>query len=297
MIADADALVRDHPQYKLVHRDFGSLDTVAWNLHRELFQDRNVRLALAIAVDVDRAITERLTSQDTHFGAVATRAVGSISPALNGYYRTGASGEITPLGFDPDAARTLLAQAGWSDTDGDGIVDRGGKKFSFELMYPQSSAGRTATAKQIQGDLANIGVEVRLLQLLAKDAQKFEQEGSFDAALITHTWGLTPDIRSAYHCERGEGLDPSWPHNYSNYCNATLDELMDDAYNSADAEARVDLWNRAQAMIYADQPSLFLWWSDAFVVLHRRFQDATPDLVSQLSGIDRWWVRPEDVLR
>src|SRR5690606_32458566 len=88
------------------------------------FADPAVRRALRQAVDLEQVFAA-LRLED-----FATPAGGPYSPIFADLYDPATSG---PLSFDSAAARRALAEAGWSDSDGDGVVDRGGEPFRFIL--------------------------------------------------------------------------------------------------------------------------------------------------------------------
>ena len=108
---------------------------------------------------------------------------------------------------------------------------------------------------------------------------------------------LFADLAPAHSCARGSGVAADRRLNYSRYCDPALDALIALANADPDEVARDALWREVQARVYEAQPGLFLWWLDDVTVVHRRFQDARPDLLSPLAGIERWWVKPEEVLR
>ena len=78
------------------------------------------------------------------------------------------------LAYDPDLAKSILAEAGWTDSNGDGILDKNGENLSFELLIPSDRAAMKAAGPVIQNQFAAIGV----------DAQIREYEGSYIKQLM-----------------------------------------------------------------------------------------------------------------
>src|SRR6185503_16894139 len=111
---------------EIVYPTFG---WCGFNFRKDLWKDKKVRLAMAYgSVDNDKFIKEILLGK-------AVRVVGP-------YYRYGPSynSDLKPIPFDPKKAQDLLADAGWFDSDGDGILDKDGKKFQFELLTREMPA-------------------------------------------------------------------------------------------------------------------------------------------------------------
>ncbi|MEO0604608.1 MAG: ABC transporter substrate-binding protein, partial [Myxococcota bacterium] len=126
LIEDADRLRETHPEINLIRRGWRSQDYIGWNLDFPLFKDVRVRKALALGADLDAMIDRLLTSKTGE--KYAKRAVSTVTPALCGVVP-----EVKPLAHDPNQAKALFAQAGWTDTDGDGVLDKNGKPFRFTL--------------------------------------------------------------------------------------------------------------------------------------------------------------------
>jgi ABC-type transport system substrate-binding protein len=65
--------------------------------------------------------------------------------------------------------------------------------------------------------------------------------------------------------------------------------------NEPDPAKSAEMWKELQAKIYEDQPYLFLYWWDDSVAVHKRFRDASPDLLSAMSNYWKWWVPADEV--
>src|SRR4030095_9679136 len=96
---------------------------VAWNLRSPKLQDLRLRHALALAFDFAAA-------KQSLYRGLANQVLGHGVPESGFYDRA-----LAPLPFDPPRAKQLLAEAGWSDHDGDGYVDKDGVPLSIELLH------------------------------------------------------------------------------------------------------------------------------------------------------------------
>lgn len=278
-IADADRLRREHEELRIVDRGVRSMDYVAWNLSKPMFSDAETRRALALAVDVDGLMKELLGSESGEI--YGRRAVGTVTPELCDAHNS----EITPLPFDPAEARRLLSEAGWQDTDSDGILDRDGQPFSFSLLVNDGNTRRARTAEAICAALGALGIDARIEALETSTFFGRMQRHDFDAAVAGWSAGLFVDLSALWGCGA--------PFNFTGYCDPALDAL--DARAQGASVGAEPLWREAQAKIYEAQPYLFLWWMDDLVAVHRRFEHTTIDLLSPWRRLQRWEVPPEQV--
>src|SRR4029079_5041729 len=113
--------VRKSPSLHLVPIWYRSYVAIVWNNSKPLFADRDVRRALTLAID-------RRALIDTLWGPSARE---SYSPIVQDAWAYDTN--IHPWPYDPAESRRLLAAKGWKDSDGDGVLDKDGKPFAFEL--------------------------------------------------------------------------------------------------------------------------------------------------------------------
>ncbi len=212
--------------------------------------------------------------------------VGPYKPGTWAYNDT-----LSPVRQDVDEARKLLAEAGWRDTDGDGLLDRDGQPFVFTILVNQGNTARINTAIIIQSQLKalGIGVHIRTVEWAAF-IKEFVNKGRFDALILAWTITLDPDIYDVWHSSRAKpgGL------NFTGYRNAEVDALLVEARSLTDR--RKELYDRVQEILDAEQPYCFLYVPYALPILQARFQGVKPALNGIMYNFDRWWV-PKDLQR
>ncbi len=133
----------------------GTQNAIFMNLEREPFTDARVRQAFAQAINRDGFIA--VVGQG--HGAPA---FSPLSSATTGYW-DGAEAAAPP--YDLDAARALLADAGWTDSDGDGILDKDGQPLIVEFKTNGDFFGTLATVFQDQMRQLGVQIDIQLLDV------------------------------------------------------------------------------------------------------------------------------------
>lgn len=243
---DAWMRVKDDPevQQRIVFHDRYELmyNCVPWNLNDPLFQDVRVRRALAMAYDVDTII------QRIYHGNA--RPISGPFPADSWAYNP----SIHPIGYNPQGAAALLASAGWVDSNKDGVLDRDGKPFTFELLIPAGSNVSSDQSQVYQDALKRIGVQMTIRP--AEGAAFFERilESDYQAAFMAWTVDPDPDPYGLFHSSQ---LPPGGL-NVVHYKNAEADRLLERGRTEFDRARRTEIYHQFHELIAADQPYLFM---------------------------------------
>ncbi len=267
----AAEVARRRPEVRLYRRPSGGLDYLGWRLVDEdgaphaLFGDIRVRRALAKAVDVPRLMRALADGDGPVWGTPAT---STLHPGL-----CDLGAPIPPIEVDAGAARAELAAAGWSDGDGDGVLDRDGRRFAFSLLVPAGHERRETAAVILQADLRAVGVEATIERAEGNAFAERLLGGRFEAVLAG--WKVRPVPELASRWRSGTRL------NVVGYASEEVDALLEGGEASLGAAA---------ARIYADQPYLFLYWVDEIVAVHGRFEGVEPDALSVLGDLGAWRV-------
>ncbi len=239
------------------------------NPHKPPFNDVRARHALNYAVNVDLLIEKVL-------GGRGVALPGALSP-----FNNFADATLEPYGYDPDKAKALLAESGWTDTDGDGILDKDGQPFTFIIDTVAPQKGR---AEAVMGQLRDIGINVSVRiwdyavlkpLLLAGERMAyigdwgdsaFDPVGHFEAKWHTHIKG------SPY----GRG-------NFSSYSNPRVDELIEMGEVTPDVARRHKIYDEAQRIIYEEAPAIFLFLPEEVEACSVRVQNWKPSPDSRLN--------------
>jgi peptide/nickel transport system substrate-binding protein len=248
---------------------------VMWNLKRPPFDDPEVRRALTLGTDRE-AIVEAIWGKH---GRVAA------SPIVSTVWANDRS--LKPLPYDPEQARQILAARGWRDTDGDGVLDRNGRRFSFELLSNQGNAERQTAAVMIQEQLRKIGVEAKPRVVEFNSLIEQLEGHRFDASMFA--WGIptTLDLEYAFHTKSITEAS-----NYGSYSNPEVDRLIEKVRTRRDLGEAAPLLHKLQQIVYRDQPYTFLWESQELVGISDRLQDVRPNGLFATWNLKEWWLKP-----
>lgn len=265
--------IRAAPHLELIsywHRQYTAL---VWNTARPLFADPEVRRALTLAID-RQGIVEAI------WGEYARVGLTPIPAAVWAHNRS-----LEPWPYDPQEARRILAAKGWEDRNGDGILDRDGLPFSFELLTHQGNQQRIDTAVMIQEQLKRIGVAARprLLEYNTLNAQVNQR--AFDVFIVG--WGIDTslDLSYAFHSRSIEEA-----YNFGGYSNPEVDRLIDQARGVRDFSELQPHLDRIQEILHQEQPYTFLWEPQRLAAVNRKVRDARPNPLRTFHNLREWWL-------
>ena len=213
-------------------------------------------------------------------------------------------------------ARRLLAEAGWTDTNGDGFVDKNGENLSFTLTTNVGNPRRAKASVFIQDYLKQAGVEVNIETLAANTFFENLRKKDYEAALSGWSAGLFVDPSTIWHSDVVRGIDPQtvgsdtpncsdevtencvekrYEFNFVSYSNPEVDTLIEKGLRTPIPEESAPIWKEMQAKIYADQPYTFLWWMDEVIAVNSRFENTSIDVLSPFGRLHEWSVPADKV--
>ncbi len=251
---------------------------LGYNLAHPLFSDKRVRQAIAYAVDKEEIISGVLLG----LGKAATGPLKPDTWAYNPHVRT-----YPP---DPLRARRLLAEAGWRDGDGDGVLEKDGRPFAFEIITNQGNEVRAKCAEIIQKRLSEVGMAVKIRVIeWAAFVNDFINKRRFDATLLGWTIPMDPDLYDVWHSSKTKPEEL----NFVSFRNAEVDDLLEKGRGAFDQAARKRCYDRIQEILAEEQPYLFLYVPDALPIVEKRFHGIEPTAAGITHNFPRWFV-PRD---
>ena len=218
---------------------------VGWNSLNPLFQDRRVRIALALLFDVEEFVEKKV------HGA-ATLVSGSqyfFGPAYDH--------EVEPIGYDAETARDLLAEAGWSDTDNDGVLDKDDMKFEFTFLLVPGKQIPADRAALMQKSYESAGIKMNIQQF--EWASFLEKIKSKEYDVVSLAWASDPesDPYQLWHSSgAGRGKRSS---NHTSFDNKEADAIIEQIRETLDEEKRMLLNASLHRILDREQPYMFLY--------------------------------------
>jgi peptide/nickel transport system substrate-binding protein len=208
------------------------------------FSDKRVRRAMTMLLDREKMIRDIWDG----IGIVSKGPMNPESP--------GSDPAVKPLPFDPEQAKKLLAEAGWQDRNGDGILENEkGDKFQFEYTYATGGEISERLARFVKDSYEKAGIIVTTRPVDWSRYQEFLKLRDFDA--ITMGWGANApesDPRQIWHSESiKEGGD-----NFTQWINPKSDALIEKGRRTIDEAQRMMVWREFEAVVAEDQPYTFI---------------------------------------
>lgn len=226
---------------------------IAWNCAPgSLFSDHRVRLAMTHALD-------RQGLSETLYHGLATVITGPNYINSWAYDKS-----IKPWPFDLDKARSLLEDAGWKDTDNDGILDKDGQPFRFEVLMGSGSPELEAVLLNLKENLFRIGVECELRPLEWGALSTRLRNREFDALVFGWSLDYDPDLYDIFHSDSiTNGL------NYGSFRNPDLDRLIEQDRMTLNTSARKILQYQMHRILHEQQAYTHLFSQKAIVALRK----------------------------
>lgn len=243
--------------YKLAYPNPGNGYTyIGWNNASPFFNDARVRRAMTHLVDRQKIIDKLL------FG-LARIVTGPFYPFSKQY-----NGDITPLQHDVQKARELLKEAGWVDTDGDGILDKDGRPFAFDLILSSGNPIRERIATILKEDLKNVGIKARLLRYEWGAFLSRIMKRDFDATILGWTGDFETDPYQVWDESQAKVKGSS---NFISFENHVASALIREARVEFDEKKRNQIYHQFQDILHELQPYTFLFAQTSLVAVSRRF--------------------------
>lgn len=231
-----------------------SFGYIGWNLETPYFEDRRVRQAMAYAMD--------------HQEMIETICFGLYEPGQGIYHPTSwmfPEDGPEPYQQDLDKAEELLDEAGWDDSDGDGIRDNiiDGQKtdFEFTIMLPSGSETGQRILELLKDNLDQIGVICHIRPTEFTVLQENARTHKFQA--MTAGWGTGTDPSTGENLWTTRAIDTNG-RNYSMYSNPVVDELFEAGAREFDPERRAEIYGQIHNILWEDQPYMWLYYRSSF---------------------------------
>lgn len=251
---------------------------MGYNLKNPLFTDKRVRQAISYAIKKDEIVSGVLLG-------LGKPATGPFKPGTWAY-----NDKVKNYNYEPAKARDLLKQAGWADTNGDGILEKDGKPFAFEILTNQGNETRQKCAEIIQRQLKEVGItaKIRVVEWSAF-VTNFINKRQFDAVILGWTIPLDPDAYDVWHSSKTAPEEL----NFISYKNPEADDMLEKGRSTFDQKERKKYYDRFQEILAEDQPYTFLYVPEDLIIISNRIRGVEPAPIGIGHNVIKWYV-PKD---
>jgi peptide/nickel transport system substrate-binding protein len=191
-------------RYKSYYWWGSDIESLFWNHDNPLFKEAKVRRALTMSVN-RRELSQVLNyPSDIHFTDVLYTRRQSDNKDIP-----------APISYDPNKAKKLLMECGWSDSNSDNILDKDGLDFEFKLTV---AAEDNLMATYIQDNLMRIGVRVNIVTMEQSLVYQQLIHSDFEALIDSRFPNNENSIRRI--------MNFFGPDSYINYNNNKIDSIL-----------------------------------------------------------------------
>ena len=251
-----------------------------YNVRNPLLADRRVRKAFTHAVN-------RQEMLDSFFNGQGTIISGPFAPGSWAYNL-----DVQPLPFDPEKAKTLLQEAGFSRA-ADGFMQKDGKRLALSLKVPieKESEAVKRVVLAFKNYLKNVGVDIKVE---FKEWQAWKEdvflEHDFDIVFAIWVFDDSADISSLFH----SGEIGSWKNNFGGYSNPEVDGLINESKLTLDHEKRRTINRKLHAILAEENPYTFLWTLTNYAAYHKKVRRVAIHPYKFFSYADDWFIEEKD---
>lgn len=241
------------------------------------FSDKRVRKAMTMLTDRERIIRD--IGKDLL--RPATGPFLSSTPQANP--------DIEPWPYDPDRAAALLAEAGWEDRDGNGVLENDrGDEFEFEITFGQGSESTLQMVTYLQQAYAEAGIRMNLRPIDWSVLQSLLNARDFDA--ITFAWSASAPENDPEQIWHSKSIDNQGD-NFIQWGSDDADRYIEEGRRTLDAEERMKVWHQLHSVFHEEQPYTFVYEMPWL----RFATERSNNLQEYNSGLEyyEFWISPE----
>jgi len=277
LLAEDNLRFAEDPNYTVFRTSSLAVNHFPINNEHPVLGDKAVRQAMMHAIDRQKVI-------DDIFRGTAVIATANLSPALEAWYEP----NVKQYPYDPELAKQILEQAGWVDSDGDGIREKDGVKLSFTCTTITGDQARRPEAEVVQQYLKAVGIDMQLAEAPTATITEKLRAGEMDASLFNWTYGGAGGDPDASATLRSTAVN-----NFSHYKNPRMDELLDNGIKEVDPQKRKEIYSEVQKLVAEDVPFLYMMFWDWFNIFTKRIK-GLPE--TALAGTQlyrkayQWWI-------
>jgi peptide/nickel transport system substrate-binding protein len=234
---------------------------IGWNNSHPIFRDKRVRKAMTYFTNRKQMVKSIL------FG------LGEVVEGPIYFFRPEYDKALPSYPYDPGKGVQLLKEAGWSDTDGDGVLDKiiDGQNIPlrFEIKVNSGNTTRKSVALILQDEVRRYGIAATVRELDWTIFLGDVKDRKFDAVILGWSMSVSePDAYQVWHSSQAANKGS----NHIGYKNARVDQILEHYRREFDPQKRIELYREFQQILSDEQPYTFLFVNKSVAAVQRRIR-------------------------
>jgi peptide/nickel transport system substrate-binding protein len=261
LLPSVAAQFRNDPNFQIFEQQSPGYAYIGFNSRKSEFAaDPAVRRAVAMTVDRPKIVRLALEGAGVPMN-------GPVSPI----YKDFVASKINYPAFDIQAAKRVLKEAGYADTNGDGIVEKNGRKLSLRVMYEGSRSDYDKSIRIIKQDAAQAGIEL-VLDPVDRQVYMDRQNKTKEYEVLFVQWGAIVVVHDSFYNLYGKDAFL----NYPAFFDPDLEKWSKSAKESPSIADAVKPMDEAQKVVVNLCPTISVWVPNLIYVNSAKFKGYTP---------------------
>lgn len=237
--------------------------------HR-FFGDKRVRQALSYAINRKEIVDQFLLG----YGSLCNSPISEI-------FVSEFDSSLTGFEYNPDKAKQLLKESGWTDKNQNGILEKDNVEFSFTLNISSGNPLRDFASTVIKNNLKQVGIDVKVEKLEFGVLMDGVLNRKLDSWILAWFIPLPMDLKTYWYSDLKQTQM-----NFAAYQSKEADKIMLELEKKHSKKEYIELMKKFQQIISDDQPVTFLYWFDNIVCYNKRIKNIT---INPFGPVQRIW--------
>jgi peptide/nickel transport system substrate-binding protein len=238
------------------------------------FSSAEIRKAMSFAINRKEIV-------DSYLGRFGELCKSPVSPMFKLYYDP----TVKMYNYNPVRARDILNESGWTDSDNDGVLEKGSLEFKFDIYLNSGNPRRNYVAQIIKNNLKAVGIEANIRELETGTFIDGLFNHEFDAWIAGWTIPVPIDLNPYWNSDPEIGFL-----NFSNYKNDEKDYILEQLQTNLPEKEKIKLYKDLQDIFYEDQPVTFLYWFDNIIAYNKKISRINFSILGLVKNADEWSV-------
>lgn len=257
------------------------IEYMGLNLRNPKLQDKKVRQALFFAID-RKMILDRAADGKGTLVNVPMLPSGKFYP----------KDSINKYEYNPELAKKMLEESGWTDRDGDGIIENSsGEKFEISLKFANRQNYSNYVAPLIQKNLKDIGIKLNLENMdFSAVMEDVVGNHNFDAYLMINMLPVDEDPKPYWHSTASSDQKGIYGWNISSFKNERADELLVQGLQEIKDEKRKEIYKEFGVIMNDEVPWITFYTGNTMKAYPKNLKNFEPVTFLNMLDAENWYI-------